>query len=221
MAAMYRAAGGDDRTAIELTNRMLEGGTAVEVNFLRDRLVLVHRRLVPALYRARRRERSPDDLSGLSPQSLRVHAFIAEHGTATAGDMRRLFGISGHPNPDPAYVALSALQHEFLIDRGPADVPKTGIPYLSKEGYPYRLFHRAHADLVAKASKLNIDRAAEELILGYLQGAVFGSRRFLMSHFKNCLGEQEVEVAIKRLATRRKVTLEKVGRQELVIASLP
>ena len=40
-------------------------------------------------------------------------------------------------------------------------MPKRGIAYLSREGFPYRVFEKAHPDLVATAAKLRIDRALE------------------------------------------------------------
>jgi len=63
--------------------------------------------------------------------------------------------------PDPADLAVAELQREMLIDRGPSSVPKNGIPYLSKEGFPYRIFEKAHPDLVKAARKMNTDAALE------------------------------------------------------------
>src|SRR5262245_2391790 len=49
MASMYAAAD-DQRRAIELTNALLARDEVVETNVIADRLVLVHRDVVPALY---------------------------------------------------------------------------------------------------------------------------------------------------------------------------
>jgi hypothetical protein len=52
------------------------------------------------------------------------------------------------------------------IDRGPSGVPKNGIPYLSKEGYPYRVFEKAHPDLVKAAKKMKVKDAIQALVNG-------------------------------------------------------
>src|SRR5216117_2837473 len=131
LASMYAAAG-DPRRAIELTNALLARDEVVETNVIADRLVLVHRSIVPALYALRVRFRS-EKLSDYAERTLRL---IAKDGTASAGDVRRYLGVDGLKRPDPADLALSELQRELLIDRGPSSVPAKGIPYLSKEGYP-------------------------------------------------------------------------------------
>jgi hypothetical protein len=47
---------------------------------------------------------------------------------------------------------------------GPSSVPETGIPYLSREGYPYRVFEKAHPDMVQAAGKLKIEDAIQSIV---------------------------------------------------------
>jgi hypothetical protein len=56
------------------------------------------------------------------------------------------------------------LQRELLIDRGPSTVPTNGIPYLSKEGFPYRVFDQAHPELVQLAKTMNAQDAFETIL---------------------------------------------------------
>ena len=156
LASMFAAAE-DKRRAIELTNALLASGDAVETNVIAGRLVLVHREVVPALYALRSRRRA----ANISANGERALKLIQQDGTATAGDIRRFFGVSGMKRPDAADLALAELQREMLIDRGPSSVPEEGIPYLSKEGYPYRIFEKAHPDLVKAAKKLKDEDAIE------------------------------------------------------------
>ena len=156
LASMYAAAS-DQRRAIELTNALLARGEVVETNVIADRLVLVHRDIVPALYALRTRLRA----AKLSDFADRAFKLIQADGAASAGDVRRFLGVQGTKRPDAADLALAELQREMLIDRGPSKVPKNGIPYLSKEGYPYRVFENAHPDLVKAAKKMKVDEAAE------------------------------------------------------------
>src|SRR5262245_16105933 len=158
LASMYAAAN-DQRLAIELTNALLARGEVVETNVIADRLVLVHRDIVPALYALRIRFRAAQ----LPADADRAFKLIQNDGTATAGDIRRFLGVDGTKRPDRADVALADLQRDMRIDRGPSSVPKSGIPYLSKEGYPYRVFETAHADLVKAAAKMDIDDAIRSL----------------------------------------------------------
>ena len=60
-----------------------------------------------------------------------------------AGDLRKKMGIKSGLQEDPAYQALSELQQHLLVDRGPFIMRERGVPYLSKEGYPYHFFHEA------------------------------------------------------------------------------
>src|SRR5689334_10477127 len=56
LAAMQRACT-DLRRSMELTNALLASGEAVETNVIADRLVLLHRSIVPSVYALRRRKR--------------------------------------------------------------------------------------------------------------------------------------------------------------------
>src|SRR5437762_2236769 len=159
LASMYAAAG-DQRRAIELTNVLLARDEVVETNVIADRLVLVHRSVVPVLYALRVRFRSEK----LSDYAERAFRLIEKDGTASAGDVRRFLGVDGLKRPDPGDLALAELQREMLIDRGPSSVPENGIPYLSKEGFPYRIFDKAHPDLVKAARKLKIEAAMQTIL---------------------------------------------------------
>src|SRR2546426_7832310 len=57
LASMYAAAG-NQRRAIELTNALLAREEVVETNVIADRLMLVHRDIVPALFALRTRFRA-------------------------------------------------------------------------------------------------------------------------------------------------------------------
>ncbi|HYR90288.1 MAG TPA: crosslink repair DNA glycosylase YcaQ family protein [Terriglobia bacterium] len=154
LASMYGAAG-DQRRAIELTNALLARDEVVETNVIANRLVLVHREVVPALFALRTRFRA-EKLSDYSDRAFRL---IRKDGTASSGDVRRFLGVDGMKRPDPADIALGELQRDMLIDRGPSSVPKNGVPYLSREGYPYRVFETAHPELVRAAKKLKVQEA--------------------------------------------------------------
>ena len=188
LPSMYAAAG-DQRRAIELTNMLLGRDEVVETNVVADRLVLVHRSLVPALYSLRVRFRAPK-LSVHAEQALKL---IHDDGAASAGDVRRYLGVDGMKRPDPADLALAELQRDLLVDRGPASVPKSGIPYLSKEGYPYRIFEKAHPDLVKAASKLKPVDALESI------AATLPSvpPKKLVSMFKLCLSAEERKACLE------------------------
>lgn len=181
LPSMYAAA--DQRRAIELTNALLARDEVVETNVIADRLVLVHHSLVPALYALRIRFRAQT----LSDHARQALALINDDGSATAGDVRRYLGVDGMKRPDPADLALAELQRDLLIDRGPVDVPKKGIPYLSKEGYPYRIFEKAHPNLVKAASKLKPARAFESVTAALPSVP----RKKLISMFKLCLAIEE------------------------------
>src|SRR6516162_7522958 len=158
LASMFEAAH-DKRVAIELANALLAAKEVVETNVIADRLVLVHRDVVPALYMLRTRH-APN----LSKNAARAFELIQENGTATVGDVRRFLGVEGLKRPDPADIAVGDLQREMLIDRGPSSVPKKGIPYLSKEGFPYRVFDRAHPELVKAAKQLKPEAALKTIL---------------------------------------------------------
>jgi hypothetical protein len=159
LASMYSAAR-DQRTAIELTNALLARDEVIETNVIAGRLVLVHRDIIPALFALRIRFRA----GNLSEQAEKAFQLIRQDGTASAGDVRRFLGVGGAQRPDDADVALGDLQRELLIDRGPSSMPKNGIPYLSKEGFPYRVFEKAHPELVKAAKKLKIDDAIQIIL---------------------------------------------------------
>ena len=182
LASMYAAAG-DQRLAIELTNALLARAEAVETNVIADRLVLVHRDVVPALYALRSRFRA----ARLSENALRTLTLIQDDGSATAGDIRRYLGVDGSKRPDAADLGLTELQRDMLIDRGPSSVPKNGIPYLSKEGYPYRVFAKAHPETVKAAGKLKVSAAIQSII----DAAGPIPTKKLVSMFKLCLSDEE------------------------------
>jgi hypothetical protein len=188
LASMYGAAN-DQRRAIELTNALLARDEVIETNIIADRLVLVHRDIVPALYALRTRFRAPR----LPDYAEKAFHLIREDGTATAGDVRRFLGVDGMKRPDPADVALGDLQREMLIDRGPSSVPENGIPYLSKEGFPYRIFDKAHPDLVKAARKLKIEAAMATI----LDAASAFPARKTVSMFKLCFNEAERQQIIR------------------------
>jgi hypothetical protein len=183
LASMYAAAR-DKRVAIELTNALLASGEVIETNVVADRLVLAHRDIVPALYALRTRFRA----SALSANAERAFSLILEDGTASVGDVRRFLGVGGSPRPDAADVAVGELMREMLVDRGPFEVPKNGIPYLSKEGYPYRAFEKAHPELVRAAKKMKTDAA----IAAVREAAGSVPPRKFATMFKLCLREDEL-----------------------------
>lgn len=187
LASMYAAAS-DKRRAVELTNMLLAQGEAVETNVIADRLVLVHRDIAPALYALRVRFRA----AKLSDGAARIFQMIQKDGAATAGDARRFLGVDGMKRPDAADLALSELQREMLVDRGPSSVPKRGMPYLSQEGFPYRAFETAHPEMVKAAKKLKI----EEAIRVVLDAAGPIPERKLTSMFKLFITKSEVSAFI-------------------------
>lgn len=184
---MYAAAG-DQHLAIELTNALLARDEVVETNVIADRLVLVHRDVVPALYALRIRHRA----AKLSDHAERAFSLIQDDGSATAGDVRRYLGVDGLKRPDPGDLALAELQREMLIDRGPSSVPKNGIPYLSKEGYPYRVFAKAHPDLIKASKQIVIDDAIRTLV--HALGSTPPKK--VASMFKLCFRASEMEHAL-------------------------
>src|SRR5215471_4960892 len=167
LAGMHKAAG-DVRRSTELSNALLASGEAIETNTIAERLVLLHRSIAAAVYVLRRR----DIPIHLSPTAERAFGFIQQEGHASSGEVRRFLGVYGLKRPDPGDIALAELQRQFLIDRGPSSVPKSGIPYLSPEGYPYRIFDKTNADVVRAAAKLTAEKALTALLEGYLQFAL-------------------------------------------------
>ncbi len=197
MAAMQRACG-DARRCMELTNVLLASREAIETNVVADRLVLLHRSVAPAVYSLRRRNR---DIR-LSANAERAFELILSDGHASSGDVRRFLGVYGLKRPDPGDIALSELQREFLIDRGPSSVPRSGIPYLSPEGYPYRVFEKAHLDVVRAAAKLTPEKAARTFIQAYLEAAVSVAPKKMASMFRSFLSLEEIESALMKPARR-------------------
>jgi len=182
LASMYAAAR-EQRRAIELTNALLARAEAIETNIIADRLVLVHREIMPALFALRVRFRAAK-LSGYAEKAFNL---IREDGSASAGDVRRFLGVDGMKRPDPADMALGELQRELLIDRGPSTVPKNGIPYLSKEGFPYRVFDKTHPELVKAAKKMKINDA----LAAVLKAATAFPRKKTGLMFKLCFTQGE------------------------------
>jgi len=205
--------------SIQLTNHVLGRACGIEVNVVAGgRLTIVHRELMPALYRLVRGDRAPVDLEGLSLAARTAYALVRDQREVAAGDVRRRLGIAATPRRDPAYEALAELQRQLLVDRGPFVVPKTGIPYLSREGYPYHLFHGAHADLVRAASKLDRASAADRWLAAYLEGVTVAVPRSLASLFRLFLTPGEIEASVDRLAAvgrvrRLKSAIESLGTQ--------
>jgi hypothetical protein len=94
----------------------------------------------------------------------------------------------------------------MLVDRGPSSVPQKGIPYLSPEGFPYRVFASAHAELVRNATKLNHDDAVTLVISTYLSAAVFVTPRKLASMFRLLFTESEMNDAFAVLECGKSLT---------------
>jgi hypothetical protein len=136
----------------------------------------------------------------------RVFQWILKEGRATSGDVRRFLGVAGQKRPDRGDVALGELQCDLRIDRGPSSVPKKGIPYLSPEGFPYRIFDTAHADIVRDAAKLPPDVAARFVIETYLRAAVFVTPRKLSSMFRMLMTDTEMTAALERLELDQKIS---------------
>src|ERR1700694_3885496 len=116
--------------------------------------------------------------------------------TWRAGAPPRRLALPVAARRDPAYAALAELERLLLVDRGPFEVPKSGIPYLSREGYPYHLLHEAHPELVAEAARRSVAAAPDELLQAYIDGAVFARVRKLASLFKAFLPPAEIDRAL-------------------------
>ena len=222
LASLYVAfAGADpDRAAmargIAQTNRLLGEGHGVEVHVVADRVTVVHRSLVPALYALVRRGRALDDLEGLSAHARTALALLRERQEVTAGDVRQRLGLRADPRNDPAYAALAELTRLLLVDRGPFAVPKAGIPYLSTEGYPYHLVAAAHPEIVRAAARYRMEAAADALLGAYVDGAVFVRVAKLATLFR-FVSKDEIDAALGRLAARGMVALQGAGRERIAV----
>ncbi len=187
--------------SIHLTNHLLGRAIGLEVNVISTRLTIVHRTWMPALYRLVRRDRRPDDLEGLSLNARRACALVASNREVSAGAVRKHLGLPVTPRHDPAYDALAELQRHLLVDRGPFVVPKRGIPYLSREGYPYHLVHMAHADLVRAANALDVDEARDWWLSACLDAGLPAKPRTLASLFRAFLTASEIADWFARRST--------------------
>ncbi|MGH9410626.1 MAG: hypothetical protein ACRD1V_14360 [Vicinamibacterales bacterium] len=221
LASMYHAASGPDRDnaalvhAIEVTNHVLETANGIEVNVIADRLCLVDRAVMPFLYILVRRGRSGDDLAGLTLNARRAYQMIRDQRQTTAGRLRRHLGAPAGQKIDPAYEALSELQKALLVDRGPFEVRRSGVPYLSKEGYPYHLLEAVHPDLVDSA--VSVPSAARGLLSAYLGGARFCSIAKLKTMFRLALRSEEIDEALSAMAASREVTRQGTGQSGVAI----
>lgn len=217
LASLQRVFAGDDpdtlaaTRAIELTNHLLETMTGIEVHVIAARVSLVHRRVMPALYALVRRGRNIEDTDGLTVNARTALALLRQRKEVSAGDVRQRLGLRPDPRNDPAYAALGELMRQLLVDRGPFDIPKRGIAYLPKEGYPYHLFHQAHPDLVVGAKKLSVESAADAFLSAYLNAAAFARARKLATMFKLFLSSAEIEASLARLVERGRVEVVKIG----------
>jgi hypothetical protein len=191
--------------AFGLTNQLLANGTVVEVNVIASRLVLAHERALPAIYALRRGQTEPR----LSDGAKKALEFIADNASGSSGDIRRLLRVEGQRRPDAADLALSELQRELLVDRGPSSGPGQGVFYLSKEGYPYRMFMTAHPRIASVAAGLSRGEAAAALLSAYLGAAVFATRRKLTSLFQLLLTADEIDAALAALTGKGILTMER------------
>lgn len=226
VASLYQAFAGanPDKAAlargITLTNRLLGEGHGVEVHVVADRVTVVHRSLMPALYALVRRGRALEDLDGLSAHARTALTLLRERKEITAGDLRERLGLRADPRNDPAYAALGELTRVLLVDRGPFAVPKAGIPYLSTEGYPYHRIDEVHPEIVRAARRLGAEAAADALLGAYVSGAVF-VRVAKLATLLRFLSKGEIDAALGRLAARGAVRLEGAGRDAIAVGSRP
>jgi hypothetical protein len=221
LASLRSASGPANQAAaleasIHLTNHLLDSATGIEVNVVGHRLVIVHRTLMPALHRLVRRGRPPTDHDGLSLAAQTAYALIVERREVSAGDVRRRLGTPATARHDPGYDALAELQRHLLVDRGPFAVPTRGIPYLSREGYPYHLFDQAHADLARASRDLDRDDAMDRLIAAYVRGASFAAPRTLASLFGAFLTTAEIAASVERLTSAAHLARIPLGRRWVV-----
>jgi hypothetical protein len=223
LASLRAACGSEDDQAalvrsISLSNHLLDTGHAIEVLVIAGRVALVHPVVVPALYRLVRRDRALTDLTGLSQPARLALGLVEQTREVTVGDVRRHLGARAAPRHDPGYEALAELQRALLVDRGPFDMPARGVPYLSRDGYPYHLFHQAHGDLVKAAARISIPAATDRILATYLAAARFATPRRLLSLFKLFLTKEEVASSLERLAATGALRIEKIGRDTVAVA---
>jgi hypothetical protein len=225
LASLQRVLAGDEpsKTAAvrgtELTNHLLGQMIGIEVHVIAGRVAVVHRRVMPALYVLVRRRRPLDDLSGLSLNAQTALALVRQRKEVSAGDVRHRLGLPADPRNDPAYAALGELMRIVLVDRGPFEIPKKGIHYLPPEGYPYHLFHQAHADLVSASKALCMESATDAFIGAYLGGAVFARGRKLATMFKQFLSPAEIDASMARLVASRRATFEQIGSTRYIVSA--
>ncbi len=228
LASLYRSFAGHapDKAhltrGIALTNRLLGEEHGVEVHVIADRVALVHRSLIPPLYALVRRGRSVDDVEDLSQNARIALSLVRTLKQVSAGQVRERLGVKKvDPKKDPTYVALGELTRALLVDRGPFEIPKAGIPYLSVEGYPYHLFHEAHLELARAARGYSVEQAADEFLETYLKAAVFAPVRRVSSMFRLFLSPSETDASLGRLTSRGPVRLiEERGRPVVVCTNL-
>jgi len=218
-ATREKSKDGPRLNAAALTNHLLEKAVGIEVTVVAGRLAVVHRSMMPALYALVRRGRAIDDLDGLSMNARVARRLLQREHEVTAGEVRTELGRKFDGRHDPAYEALTELQHHLLVDRGPYELREKGIHYLSEQGYPYHLFHEAHADLVRAAAKLDALEAADAFVRGYLDGAVFCAVRTLKSLFKMFLVKEEIDQTLARLEAARRVAVRKIESQTVAVSS--
>jgi len=225
LASLYQALAGAQPAkaalarAIDLTNRLLGEARAIEVTVIAKRISLVHRTAMPALYALVRRGRARDDFAGLSAQARTAIALLRDKREITAGDLRQRLGLRFDARQDVAYAALAELASLLIVDRGPFARPASGIPYLSREGYPYHFFHEGHPDLVDAAGRLSVAAAADAFLEAYLNGAEFARVRKLSSLFGAFLSTAEIDEAVARLAGRGRIQVHAKGREAIVVGA--
>jgi hypothetical protein len=223
IASMYRATQRqvptpeDEKTAraraFELTNGMGATGKVVEINLIASRLSLAHERILAAIYALRHGRREPT-VSDAARQAL---DFIIAKETATSGEIRNLLWAQGQHRPDSADPALAELQRELPVDRGPSAGPSKGVFYLTREGYPYRVFATSHPAIVSSARNLGRQEAAAQLLTTYLAAARFATRRNLIGLFQMLVSVEEINETIQMLATSGRAYVSRLGKNEVIV----
>jgi hypothetical protein len=226
LASMYRATQRhvplpeDEKTAharaFDLTNQLLARGEAIEICVIASRLALASAALMPAIFALRRTGGDPP-LSDAARQSLE---FITANEGASSGDVRRILNVAGQRRPDPADLALTELQLQLLVDRGPSSAPAPGaVFYLSKEGYPYRVFAEAHPEIVSASARLSRQNAASRLLSAYLSAAVFLPIRKLQTLFRLLLSGSEIESSVAELIESGRAERVRLGKADIIVSA--